>query len=146
MRNQYRIDGYHAAMASAGILARPEWIVESDYLISGGYHAARQLLLLPELPTAIFAFNDNMAVGSMRAIREAGLRIPDDISLIGFDDLEIAAIVTPPLTTVRQPLEEMGRMAANLLTRLIDGQRVEALRVDLETRLVMRESTGPARA
>jgi LacI family transcriptional regulator len=143
---QYRIDGYHASMASAGILARPEWIVESDYLISGGYHAARQLLRLPELPTAIFAFNDNMAVGTMRAIREAGLRIPDDISLIGFDDLEIAAIVTPPLTTVRQPLEEMGRMAANLLTRLIDGQRVEALRVDLETRLVMRESTGPARA
>jgi LacI family transcriptional regulator len=85
-----------------------------------------------------------MAIGAMQVARERGLRIPEDLSIVGFDDLERAAIVVPALTTVRQPLAEMGRMAVSLLTRLLDNQRVEGLNVELATRLVVRQSTGRA--
>jgi LacI family transcriptional regulator len=78
----------------------------------------------------------------MQAARERGLRIPEDVSIVGFDDLEESALVTPALTTVRQPLAEMGRMAVSLLLRLLDKQRVEALRVELATKLVVRQSTA----
>ena len=136
--------GYHAALAAAGILPDPELEVESNFEIDGGEQAARILLDLPERPTAIFAFNDNHAIGALRAARERGLRVPEDLSIVGFDDVEHATIVSPTLTTVRQPLAEMGRTAVSLLTRLIERQRFEALHVELATRLVVRESTGPA--
>ena len=84
-----------------------------------------------------------MAVGAIQAARERGLRVPEDLSVVGFDDADISRIVTPMLTTVRQPLEEMGRMAVSLLTRLLEQQRVETLRIELATRLVLRESTAP---
>jgi LacI family transcriptional regulator len=138
-----RLAGYHAALGAAGVLREPELEVEGDWLISGGFDGAEQLLDLPKPPTAIFAFNDNMAVGVLQAARTRGLRVPEDLSLVGFDDSEQASIVTPPLTTVRQPLAEMGRMATSLLTRLLERQRVEALRVQLATKLVVRESTAP---
>jgi LacI family transcriptional regulator len=141
-----RLHGYQAAMAGHGIIAPPEWIVESDFQLEGGYEAAGRLLDLPNRPTAIFAFNDNMAFGAMQAIRERGLYVPDDVSLVGFDDAQAASIVSPPLTTVRQPLNEMGRHAAALLMRLMNGQGGEALRVDLSTTLVVRASTAPPRA
>ena len=83
-----------------------------------------------------------MAVGAMQAARARGLRVPEDVSIVGFDDSEHAPIVTPPLTSVRQPRAEMGRIAVSLLTRLLDGQRVEALRVELATKLVVRASTA----
>lgn len=140
-----RLHGYQAALAADGIIAPPELIVESNFQVQGGYEAGHLLLDLPERPTAIFAFNDNMAVGTLQAIRERGLRVPDDISLVGFDDAQSASLISPPLTTVRQPLVEMGRHAANLLLRLLDGQPAEALRVDLATRLVVRASTAPPR-
>ena len=79
----------------------------------------------------------------MRAARARGLSIPDDLSVVGFDDSELAEIVVPGLTTVRQPLAEMGRMAVSLLMRLLENQRVDALRIELATKLVVRESTGP---
>jgi LacI family transcriptional regulator len=82
----------------------------------------------------------------LRAAAERGLDVPRDLSVVGFDDSGLAAVVTPGLTTVRQPLEEMGRMAVSLLSRLVDGQRVETLRIELATRLVVRASTAPARA
>jgi LacI family transcriptional regulator len=85
-----------------------------------------------------------LAIGAMRAARASGIRVPEDVSIIGFDDTFEASIVTPPLTTVRQPLAEMGRMAINLLVRMLQNQRVEALHVELETKLVVRESTAPA--
>ena len=104
-----------------------------------------RLLDEPDPPTAIFAFNDNTAIGAMRVARERGLRVPEDISIVGFDDSEQSAIVYPSLTTVRQPLAEMGRMAVSLLLRLLDNQRLEALHIELKTRLVVRESTARAR-
>jgi LacI family transcriptional regulator len=138
-----RLRGYHAALAEAGLLAEPELVVEGDFQIEPGIVAARRLLDLPNPPTAIFAFNDNIAIGTIQAARERGVRVPEDLSVVGFDDLEAAEIVTPALTTVRQPLAEMGRMAVSLLERLIEGQRIEALHVELRTQLVVRQTTAP---
>jgi LacI family transcriptional regulator len=135
--------GYYAALAAAGIMPDPELEVESNFEIVGGNQAAGHLLDLPQRPTAIFAFNDNLAIGVIAAARERGLRVPEDVSVVGFDDVEHATIATPALTTVRQPLAEMGRMAVSILVRLLDKQRLETLRVELGTRLVVRGSTGP---
>ena len=136
--------GYHAALAAAGILPDPALEVESLPEIVPGRDAAGHLLDLPEPPTAIFAFNDNIAIGAVQAARARGLRVPEELSVVGFDDVESATIVTPALTTVRQPLAEMGRTGVSLLMRLLEGQRFEALHVELATRLVVRESTAPA--
>ena len=138
-----RVNGYQAALINAGIPPAPELVVPGNFEIEGGRAAAHTLLALPEPPTAIFASNDNMAVGALQAARERSLRVPEDLSVVGFDDADISRIVSPALTTVRQPLAEMGRMAVSLLTRLIDKQRVETLRVELATRLVLRDSTAP---
>jgi LacI family transcriptional regulator len=137
--------GYYAALAAAGIMPDPELEVESNFELGGGAAAAEQLLALPVPPTAIFCFNDNMAVGAMQTARTRGVGIPEDLSIVGFDDLEEAEIVTPALTTIRQPLAEMGRIAVSLLMRLLDNQRLEALHVELGTRLVVRDSTAPPR-
>jgi LacI family transcriptional regulator len=137
--------GYHAALAAAGVLPDPALEVEADFEIPGGRRAAEVLLDLPEPPTAIFAFNDNHAIGVLQAARARGIVVPDDLSVVGFDDVEHATIVTPALTTVRQPLAEMGRTAVSLLMRLVERQRFETLHVELATRLVVRESTAPPR-
>jgi LacI family transcriptional regulator len=141
-----RLDGYQAALAAAGVLPAPNLIAKGNFTSESGYSGAATLLGLAEPPTAIFAFNDEMAVGAMRFAQERGLRLPQDLSIVGFDDVEKANIVTPALTTVRQPLAEMGRMAVSLLTRLLERQRIEALRVELGTKLVVRDSTAPPRA
>jgi LacI family transcriptional regulator len=138
--------GYRAALAAAGILPDPALEIEAEPEIGPGRDAARHLLDLPESPTAIFAFNDNIAIGALQAARASGVRVPEDVSVVGFDDVEHAAIVTPALTTVRQPLAEMGRTAVSLLNRLLEGQRLEALHIELATRLVVRDSTAPPRA
>ena len=111
----------------------------------GGEQAAEELLTLPDPPTAIFGFNDNVAIGALNAARERGLRVPEDLSIVGFDDTSSRAIVWPQLTTGRQPLAELGRTGVSLLMRLLDGQRVEALRMELSTTLVVRGSTAPPR-
>jgi LacI family transcriptional regulator len=141
-----RLRGFHAALGSAGILAQPELVTEANFEIEPGLKAARRLLDLHEPPTAIFAFNDNLAIGVLQAARERGVRVPEERSVDGFDDVEAAESVTPQLTTVRQPLAEMGRMAVSLLERLIEGQRIEALHVELRTQLVVRRSSGPVDA
>ena len=116
---------------------------EAEPEIDPGRAAAEQLLDLSEPPTAIFAFNDNIAIGAIQAARARGLRVPEDLSVVGFDDVEHATIVTPALTTVRQPLAEMGRTGVSLLMRLLEGQSFETLHVELATRLVVRDSTAP---
>jgi LacI family transcriptional regulator len=138
--------GYRAALAAAGILPDPALEVEAEPEIAPGREAAHHLLDLPDPPTAIFGFNDNIAIGVIQAARARGLRVPDDLSIVGFDDVEHATIVTPALTTVRQPLAEMGRTAVSLLNRLLDGHGFETLHVELATRLVVRESTAPPAA
>jgi DNA-binding LacI/PurR family transcriptional regulator len=101
------------------------------------------LLDLPEPPTAIFACSDRMALGVCAALAERGLRVPDDVSVVGFDDLPEARWATPPLTTVRQPLAEMAATALRLLVRMMAGARPEGTRTELSTRLVERGSTAP---
>lgn len=143
LASRERLAGYAVALASRGILMQDRYIREGDFMQASGYAAAVDLLNQTDPPTAIFCFNDNMAVGAMQAARERDLYVPHDLSIVGFDDSMAAAVVQPTLTTVRQPLEEMGRVAVSLLSRLLDGQRLEALRIDLATRLVVRDSTAP---
>ena len=138
-----RIEGYQSALAVAGVLPTSELIVEGNFESPTGVSAANVLLDLPDPPTAIFAANDNMAAGVLQVAHERGLRVPGDLSVVGFDDADLATILSPGLTTVRQPLAELGRTGVNLLTRMLEKQRVETLRVELATRLVVRESTGP---
>jgi LacI family transcriptional regulator len=138
-----RIKGFRGALAVAGILVDPDRIGYTDWQIGPGMAEATRLLTGPDPPTAIFAFNDNIAIGVLHAARKLGLSVPEDLSVVGFDDTAQATIVMPTLTTVRQPLAELGRTGVNLLTRILDGQRVDALRMELSTRLVVRETTAP---
>lgn len=138
-----RLAGYQAALADHGVSFEPELVSEGTFLQPQGYQCAHALLSLPEPPTALFVSNDAMAFGAMEAARELGFRIPDDLSIIGFDDIPQAAHVHPPLSTVHQPLEEMGRSAVTLLLKYIANPRAEIERVELSTRLVLRESCRP---
>src|SRR5579884_810732 len=142
-----RLLGFRAALAGAGILPDPELVRYSDWQIPAGEAAALEILAHPEPPTAIFGFNDNVAIGALNAARRLGLSVPGDLSIVGFDDTFQSRIVSPQLTTVRQPLQELGRTGVSLLMRLLEGQRVEALRMELSTTLVVRASTAePAHA
>lgn len=138
-----RLAGYQAALLAAGLPLTPALVRQADLTIDGGYHATRHLLSLPRAATAIFALNDPMAVGALRAAREKGVDVPRELSVIGFDDLGVSAIMTPALTTVRQPLQGLGRTGANVLYQLLEGQELDATRVELSAKLVVRESTAP---
>ena len=135
-----RLAGYRAALAELGLPADPTLVREGDFHEPLGYERARELMALPDPPTAIFAANDVSAFGALDAIRDAGKRVPDDVSLIGFDDIPGAAATRPPLTTVRQPLREMGCRATRMLLELIDDPARTIERVDLPTELVVRGS------
>ncbi len=137
---QERLAGYEAALKDAGIPVDPQFVCEGNFLQSQGYQCTQTLLDLAEPPTAIFASNDVMAFGVMEAARERGLRLPEDLSIIGFDDIPQAAHVHPLLTTVRQPLEEMGRAAALLLLQYIAHPDAAIERIKLPTELIIRQS------
>ncbi len=138
-----RLRGYTAALADCNLPIREELMVEGDYQQQTGYETTKRLLQSADpLPTAIIAANDLSAFGAMDAIREFGLRIPDDISIIGFDDVPQASFVYPKLTTVRQPLEQMGRIAVKLLLEQIEDQSRPPQRVALATQLIIRDSCG----
>jgi LacI family transcriptional regulator len=129
----------------AGLPAVPEYVREGNFEQESGYRAAAALLALPNPPTAIFALSDPMAIGALRAARQRGLAVPDDLSLVGFDDVDLSRVTTPELTTVSQPLHELGRLAITVLYRQIDGQPLDAYRVELSTRLIVRGSTAAPR-
>jgi LacI family transcriptional regulator len=141
-----RIDGYRSALEQAGIRFDPGLVRNGDFRHEGGFARGGELLDLttPDGPlTAIFAGSDQQALGVYEAARQRGLRIPQDLSVVGFDDLPVARWVPPPLTTVRQPLAEMGRVAAEVLGDLIEGVPPRSSRVELSTELIIRESTAP---
>jgi LacI family transcriptional regulator len=135
-----RLAGYHAALDQQGIPPDPALVYTGDFFQPSGYAAGLALLALPEPPTAIFASNDEMAFGVMAAARSRALRIPHDLSIVGFDDIPQAATSYPALTTVRQPLEDMGRVATRSLIELIADPQLRVERVALPTALVVRES------
>lgn len=136
-----RRDGYKQALLEAGIPIVPELLVEGFYSQEGGYQAMRRLLALPSRPTAVFAASDSMATGALRAIQEAGLNVPYDIALVGFDDMPIAQYASPPLTTVHQPIPEVGATAIRLLIDQVKGDQ-QVVHVRLPTELRVRESCG----
>ena len=137
-----RLRGHHAALAGAGVLPEELLVRYANFRIDGGRGQAAALLDLPKPPTAIFAFNDAMAIGVMQEAAARGLRIPDDLSVVGFDDTVEASVTVPALTTVRQPLAELGRTAVSVLVRQLGDRHFEPLRNELETRLVPRDSSG----
>ena len=138
-----RTDGCRSALERAGIALDPALVRSGDFQHEGGFACGAELLALPEPPTAIFAGSDQQAFGLYEAARQRGLRIPQELSVVGFDDLPISRWVSPPLTTVRQPLAEMGRAAALMLGDLIEGLTLRSSRVELSTELIIRESTAP---
>lgn len=140
-----RLDGHRAALEAAGIESDPDLVQPGTFYHESGFQGAVSLLDLPDPPTAIFAASDQMAFGVYEAVRQRGLRIPDDLSVLGFDDLPEARWASPPLTTVRQPLTEMGTLAARTVLRLAKGEEIESPRVELATHLVVRDSTAAAK-
>jgi len=152
-----RYRGYCDALAEAGLAPDPALVAQGDFLVTGGEACARQLFALPERPTAIFAASDDMASGVLAAAAAAGLRVPEDVALVGFDDTAPAAFMRPSLTTIGQPFFEMGKRAATLLLDAVNAQRRPVpswhtaqrdsapIREFLPTRLVVRESCGAAR-
>ncbi|WP_349425334.1 LacI family DNA-binding transcriptional regulator [Microbacterium sp. LWS13-1.2] len=141
-----RLDGYRAAMTSAGLAIEPEWIRYGDFRREGGERHASELLRLADPPTAIFAGNDLQALGVVYAAQARGIAVPSGLSVVGYDDLAIAELARPRLTTVHQPLREMAEQATKLLLQLLDEPRPDVTRVELATTLVVRDSTAaPAR-
>ncbi|MEH0473609.1 LacI family DNA-binding transcriptional regulator [Streptomyces sp. B21-097] len=141
-----RVAGYRSALASAGVEQRSDYLRDGGFDESIAYRRMRELLDLPAPPTAVFVCSDRMALGAYRALTERGLRIPYDVSVVGFDDLPESRWTTPALTTIRQPLAEMAATALRMLVRMMDGERPEGTRTELSTRLVQRASTAPPRA
>ena len=140
--NQARVHGYRAAMEAAGIEIPDGYVRSGDFDYQAGVAGGAVLLDLSERPTAVFAATDEVAAGIVEAARTRGLRVPEDLSVVGFDDTEIAALLSPPLTTVRQPLREMGRLALRTAVRLAAGEELDAHHVELATELVIRSSTA----
>ncbi|MFD1147006.1 substrate-binding domain-containing protein [Saccharothrix hoggarensis] len=140
-----RVDGYRVALDGAGIPFDPALVRHADFTREGGHREARDLLRLPDRPTAIFAANDEQALGVIEAARSAGLSVPGDLSVVGFDDLPAAWRSSPALSTVRQPLAAMGRQAGWMLADLIAGRPAIIDRVELATSLIVRSSTARVR-
>jgi LacI family transcriptional regulator len=138
---QARRDGYKQALLEAGIAIDPELMVEGFYSEAAAHQAMLKLLDLPRPPTAVFAASDSMAIGALHAVRNRGLGVPDEIALIGYDDLPLAAYATPPLTSVHQPISDMGAHAVRLLVEQIRGQG-PGTSVRLAAHLVVRGSCG----
>jgi LacI family transcriptional regulator len=137
-----RLRGYRAGLQELGLAYRDEYVAYGDFYFESGRAATARLLALPEPPTAIFAGADLTALGAIRAATEAGLRIPEDLSVVGFDDIQIAPHVNPPLTTVRQDKSGLGRAAADALIAMIEGARERPALVTLPVELVARGSTA----
>ncbi|AKB03687.1 substrate-binding domain-containing protein [Vibrio cholerae] len=137
---QMRYEGYKRALAEAGIAINPDWIVESDFECEGGYQAFEKLYQRGKLPSALFVSNDMMAMGVIQAANQRGLRVPDDLSLIGYDDVHIAKFMTPALTTIHQPKYRLGKAAVDTLLYRLENPDTTAQVVQLEPTLVVRSS------
>src|SRR5512136_1165544 len=137
-----RLAGYVAALRNRGVMSDPSLIAESDFTEAGGFRAMQQLL--SHRLDAVFAASDIMAIGAMRALREAGLRVPEDVAVVGFDDLPQSARIEPPLTSVRQPIYRLGATAVDSLLDLFEYPDSPPRRIVLPTELVVRTSCGSA--
>ena len=135
-----RQEGYRVALMQAGVAVDPALVTEGDFTRERGYRCAHELLALHQRPTAIFAANDQSAIGAIEAAQEAGLGVPDDLSVVGFDNIPEAAYMNPALTTVDQFIDEMGYVATEMLIRLIRGEPLESDPYKMPTQLIVRDS------
>jgi LacI family transcriptional regulator len=140
--NQARMHGYRAAMEAEGAPVPEEYIRHGHFMYEDGVALGALVLDLPDRPTAVFAGSDETAAGVIEAARARGLRIPEDLSVVGFDDTQVARFASPPLTTVRQPLREMGGVALRTALRLAAGEQLDSHHVELATELIVRHSTA----
>ncbi|MBT0087650.1 substrate-binding domain-containing protein [Vibrio alginolyticus] len=137
---QIRYEGYKRAMNEAGLEFNANWIIESDFECDGGYQAFKKMAQRGALPSSIFVSNDMMAMGVINAANELGIKVPDDLSIIGYDDIHIAKFMSPSLTTIHQPKYRLGKAAVETLVRKLDEKSTEAQVVQLEPTLVERKS------
>ncbi|HEX6387337.1 MAG TPA: substrate-binding domain-containing protein, partial [Anaerolineae bacterium] len=144
-----RLRGYQAALNEAGLTVRPEYVTDGpNGLPEGGLRGLQQLLELPTRPTAIVCYNDVMAIGAIQALQQAGLDVPGDCSITGFDDIELAGYVNPPLTTFNQPKYELGCQAAKMMLRLLNREAERKMAAEdhiirLRGQMRVRASTAP---
>ncbi|MCM8712011.1 LacI family transcriptional regulator [Clostridium sp. SYSU_GA19001] len=137
-----RKDGFLNAMIDNKLQINSEYMVEGDYTFESGYNAMKKLLKLTKIPTAVFCSNDEMAVGAIKAAAEAKLSIPKDISIIGFDDSQLGAFITPALTTVKRPINEVSRIGAEKLFSIIEDSSKKGEKIYIDTVLIKRESVA----
>ncbi len=137
--NNRRFDGYMRALKQYGIQYHSKWKISGDFTRDGGYRATKLLIAQQNLPQSIFYANDEMAIGGLQAFQEHNITVPDDISIIGFDDIQIAEYVSPPLTTITQPKYEVGALAVHLIFQILAGEKVDH-HFTLSTKLVERKS------
>ncbi|MDQ0253163.1 LacI family repressor for deo operon, udp, cdd, tsx, nupC, and nupG [Evansella vedderi] len=137
-----RLKGYKQGLVKNGCSFEPELIYYGDWTMNAGYELALELLQSGNDPTAIFTVNDETAVGAIKALKENGLRIPEDIAIVGFDNIELAKFVDPPLTTIAQPKFEFGVHAMELLLKVMNGETISQENIVLESHLIIRESCG----
>jgi len=137
-----RREGYLKALQGAGLVPDPQLIVEGDFDEESGYVCAQRLMTLKDPPSGIFGSNDLMAIGVLNFLRERGLRVPEDVSVMGFDNIHSCYHVSPPLSTVKLPAFQMGQISCNLALDLIEGVTVKEKGILLPTQLVIRQSTG----
>jgi LacI family transcriptional regulator len=137
-----RLLGYREILAEWGLPYDPDLVEEGTWEVQSGYQAAKKFLALAQRPTAIFAGNDLMALGAIYAIQEAGLRVPEDMAIVGYDDREIAGISRPTITTVTLPCYEMGEASAKLLLNLLEKGEGSEEPIKIQGKLIVRESSG----
>lgn len=135
-----RFEGYLKALKAHSLEFNPNLVENGNFTKEEGYLATKSLLAKKEKFTAIFSANDQMAIGAIRALKEAGLKVPDDISIFGFDNIEASSIIEPPLTTVSQPIYEMGKKSVEVLVKLINKEEVKEKKIMLKTKLIERHS------
>ncbi|TXK85001.1 LacI family transcriptional regulator [Paenibacillus sp. N3.4] len=143
---QERFLGYQQTLQKYDLPSQPEWIAQGNFSEESGYSVAKSMLQAHMSPTAIFCVSDLMAIGAMKAVRDLGLQVGVDVSIVGFDDIAMASNVNPPLTTIRQNKEEMGTRAALALVDLIEKEEHKPSAFSIKTELIIRESTGVVRA
>lgn len=138
-----RLRGYRQSLEDAGISFDPNLLVNGDFTMSSGFMAASRLAQMKDRPTAIFSMSDEMAIGCVRGLKSVGIRVPEEMSITGFDDIEFARYSDPPLTTIAQPAEQLGRAGFNMLLELIEGRELQQTETILPHELVVRKSTPP---
>ena len=139
---QMRIEGFEKALIEAGLPVRPEYLVDGGFDLQDGIRGAEQLLSLGRPPTAVVAANDLVAIGVISTLKKQGYRVPADISVVGIDDIQMASLLDPPLTTVSQPIYEMGRLGMENILLRIQSPQMDTSEIVFETRLIIRQSTA----